>query len=182
MKRISNLKKLSHLRLVSDDKNPFENINKVNRGRISGSNRLKSLRVLILEICINPAKFSIFNLAYPNLKQLYLDRSRIVCLCESGPQRRHVGRDGNEPLEPIPRLQSTIDSYKLLKQSTTYFAYHTNQHSLDCHTCLRHLIKVLNEFAHMPKIDPESLAVKFCFSPKLEQLFKRMNQLFERED
>ena len=182
MKRISKLKKLTHLRLVSDDTNLFEHINKNNQAQIAAANRLESLRVLILEICINPPKFSIFNLAYPNLKQLYLDRSCIVCLCESAPQRRRVGRDGNEPLEPIPRLQSTIDSYKLLKQSTTYFAYHTSKHSLDCHTCLRHLIKVLNEFAHMPKIDPESLAVKFCFSPKLEQLFKKMNQLFERED
>ena len=137
MTQIHKLKKLTYLRLASSDTHLIDSINKHNHAQISTACRLESLRVLVLEIVINPLKFAIFSSAYPNLEQLYLDQSRIVCLCQSAPSHLNGHFHTAASNGRIPRFTSTIDLYS-----------HDG-----CFSCWCTLIKVLNRFEHLPHID-----------------------------
>ena len=186
MSQIGELKQLNHLRLVSQDERLFESIKKHNQVQIAAKAQLESLQVLILEVIINPPKLAIIKLAYPNLKQIYLDQSRIICLCQRIPQSRN-----------LPKLQPTIDPANafvtvpketkesvsdnkddLLSSRLAFFGENAIKHMSkpkDCDACLLQLAKVLDGFAHLPKITEftKTHKKKLNFKPKNRSNFKK---------
>src|SRR5699024_8922644 len=111
-------------------------------------NQLTSLRVLILEIVVNPLKFSVIQKGFPLLEQIYLDRSRLVCYC-----------DMNEPISnrlPVQitdHISSRLDQFKCCTKVQRESAGRVirnrvlrrveDLYTKSCRKCMFALIKVL---------------------------------------
>ena len=135
---------------MSKDRDLFGPIKKQNMSLIS--NRLESLRVLLLEIDINSLKFALFSSVFPNLEQIYLDGSRIVCYCK---KKKITGFSGYLPnhlmASQLNHCFADLNRYKIVPK------YGINSQvtpvpERDCHRCMFTLIKSLNTFERLPKI------------------------------
>ena len=127
---ICKLTNLAHFRLVSREYFLFDPF------MCHFSSRLESLRVLILEIIIDPLKFSLFSSVFPNLEQIYLLESQIRCSCTT------------DTLIDFSSL--TFPKYPYLQcfLITTETILPRGQ----CRQCMHLLTNALNTFERLPKI------------------------------